>query len=112
MAQMNYNAQVVAQNTSDAHLRFRGALLGLACGDAVGTAVEFMQRGTFPSVTDTIAAICGQVAGAFYGEYDIPQEWRRKIVIHDYICHLADGLRQLEFACRTTKSLSDVMSRA
>lgn len=34
--------------------RFRGGLLGLACGDAVGTTVEFMQRGSFPHVTDML----------------------------------------------------------
>ncbi|MDP3087601.1 MAG: ADP-ribosylglycohydrolase family protein [Methylotenera sp.] len=34
--------------------RFRGALLGLACGDAVGTTVEFKMRGTFPLVTDMV----------------------------------------------------------
>lgn len=34
--------------------RFRGALLGLACGDAVGTTVEFQPRGTFTSVTDMV----------------------------------------------------------
>jgi ADP-ribosyl-[dinitrogen reductase] hydrolase len=32
--------------------RQRGCLLGLACGDAVGTTVEFCQRGSFPPVTD------------------------------------------------------------
>ena len=32
--------------------RFRGCLLGLACGDAVGTTVEFRPRGTFEQVTD------------------------------------------------------------
>ncbi len=32
--------------------RFRGALLGLAVGDAVGTTVEFSKRGTFEPVTD------------------------------------------------------------
>lgn len=32
--------------------RQRGCLLGLACGDAVGTTVEFMPRGSFPPVTD------------------------------------------------------------
>jgi ADP-ribosyl-[dinitrogen reductase] hydrolase len=32
--------------------RHRGCLLGLACGDAVGTTVEFCGRGTFPPVTD------------------------------------------------------------
>ena len=36
------------------HDRFRGCLLGLACGDAVGTTVEFKPRGTFPPVTDMI----------------------------------------------------------
>lgn len=32
--------------------RFRGCLLGLACGDAVGAAVEFRARGSFEPVTD------------------------------------------------------------
>ncbi len=32
--------------------RFRGCLLGLACGDAVGTSVEFMPRGSSTPVTD------------------------------------------------------------
>ncbi|OIN44474.1 ADP-ribosylglycohydrolase family protein [Pseudomonas costantinii] len=34
--------------------RYRGCLLGLACGDAVGTTVEFMPRGTFAPVTDML----------------------------------------------------------
>lgn len=34
--------------------RFRGCLLGLAVGDAVGTAVEFSRRGTFEPLTDMI----------------------------------------------------------
>lgn len=34
--------------------RFRGCLLGLACGDAVGTTVEFHARGSFEPVTDMI----------------------------------------------------------
>lgn len=34
--------------------RFRGALLGLACGDAVGTTVEFKPRGSFPPVSDMV----------------------------------------------------------
>ena len=32
--------------------RQRGCLLGLACGDAVGTTVEFCERDSFPAVTD------------------------------------------------------------
>lgn len=34
--------------------RFLGALLGLACGDAVGTTVEFKRRGTFEPVIDMV----------------------------------------------------------
>lgn len=38
-------------NTSE---RFRGCLLGLATGDAVGTTVEFQHRGSFSPVTDMV----------------------------------------------------------
>jgi ADP-ribosyl-[dinitrogen reductase] hydrolase len=34
--------------------RYRGALLGLACGDAVGTSVEFQPRGSFPPLTNMV----------------------------------------------------------
>lgn len=34
--------------------RFRGCLLGLAAGDAVGTAVEFQPRGSFLPLTDMV----------------------------------------------------------
>lgn len=34
--------------------RYRGSLLGLACGDAVGTTVEFSPRGSFAPVTDML----------------------------------------------------------
>lgn len=40
-----------ALNTLD---RLHGALLGLAVGDAVGTTVEFMPRGSFEPLTDMI----------------------------------------------------------
>ena len=43
---------------------------------------------------DTTAAICGQVAGAFYGESGIPQEWRAKLAMHDLIRELASQLFQ------------------
>ena len=48
----------------DALDRYRGCLLGLACGDAVGTTVEFSPRGTFAPVTDMIGGgPFGLVAG-------------------------------------------------
>jgi ADP-ribosyl-[dinitrogen reductase] hydrolase len=34
--------------------RYRGCLLGLAVGDAVGTTVEFKRPGSFPDVTDMV----------------------------------------------------------
>ena len=34
--------------------RYRGSLLGLACGDAVGTTVEFRARGSFAPLTDML----------------------------------------------------------
>ncbi|MFC6981063.1 ADP-ribosylglycohydrolase family protein [Microbulbifer taiwanensis] len=34
--------------------RFAGALLGLACGDAIGTTLEFTPRGSFQPITDMI----------------------------------------------------------
>lgn len=34
--------------------KYKGCLLGLAIGDAIGTTVEFMDRGTFPPVTDMV----------------------------------------------------------
>lgn len=36
--------------------RYLGCLLGLACGDAVGTTVEFSPRGSFEPVTDMVGA--------------------------------------------------------
>jgi ADP-ribosyl-[dinitrogen reductase] hydrolase len=38
----------------DTRARFRGCLLGLACGDAVGTTLEFKPRGSFAPITDMV----------------------------------------------------------
>lgn len=46
--------------------RYRGCLLGLACGDAVGTTVEFRSRGSFEPVT-------GMAGGGPFGL--APGEW-------------------------------------
>lgn len=46
--------------------RYRGALLGLACGDAVGTTVEFKPRGSFQPLTDMVGG----------GPFDLkPGQW-------------------------------------
>jgi ADP-ribosyl-[dinitrogen reductase] hydrolase len=41
---------------------------------------------------DTTAAICGQVAGAFYGESGIPKKWLDKLAMRQKITELADRL--------------------
>jgi ADP-ribosylglycohydrolase len=38
----------------DALERYRGALLGLATGDALGTTLEFLPLGTFTAITDIV----------------------------------------------------------
>lgn len=46
--------QTLSQVESSLLERFIGCLAGLACGDAVGTAVEFRARGSFLKVTDIL----------------------------------------------------------
>ena len=41
---------------------------------------------------DTTAAICGQVAGAYYGESGIPQRWRELVAMREDIRELANRL--------------------
>jgi ADP-ribosyl-[dinitrogen reductase] hydrolase len=42
---------------------------------------------------DTTAAVCGQVAGAFYGEQGIPPRWVERVALGSAIVSLADRLR-------------------
>ncbi|HEX8834635.1 MAG TPA: ADP-ribosylglycohydrolase family protein [Abditibacteriaceae bacterium] len=42
--------------------------------------------------TDTIGAVCGALAGAFYGEADIPPRWLEKLHDRERIAGLADKL--------------------
>jgi ADP-ribosyl-[dinitrogen reductase] hydrolase len=42
--------------------------------------------------TDTTGAICGQIAGAFYGESGIPKEWLDRLEKPELIASLADRL--------------------
>ncbi|MBX3142090.1 MAG: ADP-ribosylglycohydrolase family protein [Trueperaceae bacterium] len=41
---------------------------------------------------DTIGAVYGQLAGAYYGESGIPERWREVLAMRDVISRLADGL--------------------
>ncbi len=42
---------------------------------------------------DTTAAVCGQVAGAFYGESGIPDRWLRRLAMIDELRDMSDRLR-------------------
>lgn len=42
--------------------------------------------------TDTTAAVCGQIAGAYYGESGIPEDWRQRLAFYDLIAGFADRL--------------------
>ena len=53
--------------------RFRGCLLGLAVGDAVGAAVEFRERGSFEPVRDMIG---GGPFGLKPGQWTDERNWR------------------------------------
>jgi ADP-ribosyl-[dinitrogen reductase] hydrolase len=46
---------------------------------------------------DTTAAICGQIAGAFYGAAGIPGHWIDRLVMRDDISALADDLLRHRF---------------
>jgi ADP-ribosylglycohydrolase len=41
---------------------------------------------------DTTAAVCEQVAGAYYGEQGIPTRWLEPLVLRKEIAQLADAL--------------------
>lgn len=47
-------------------------------------------------ISDTTAAICGQLAGAYYGAQSIPSAWIKKLAMADEICELTDKL----YECR------------
>lgn len=51
--------------------------------------------------TDTTAAVCGQLAGAFYGEGGIPDAWRATVTMSDFIRQTADDLCVLRTALAT-----------
>ncbi len=63
--------------------RARGALLGLAAGDAVGTTVEFERPGTFPLVTDMVGGgPFGLVPGQWTDDTSMALCLAESLVIH------------------------------
>ena len=52
---------------------------------------------------DTTAAVCGQLAGAYYGENGIPDQWLSVLVERDGISQLADRLMALSLTAPLTQ---------
>jgi len=53
---------------------------------------EVVHLGHNRSVSDVVAAVCGQLAGAHYGATAIPQSWRNGLMEKDLIEGIADRL--------------------
>ncbi|WP_338833973.1 ADP-ribosylarginine hydrolase Tri1 [Moorella humiferrea] len=49
---------------------------------------------------DTTGAVYGQLAGAYYGEDGIPEEWREKIAMRELVVSLAEELLALAWGYR------------
>jgi ADP-ribosylglycohydrolase len=70
--------RIEGEATPSARDRFRGALLGLAVGDAVGTTVEFKAPGTFAPITDMVGGgPFGVPAGAWTDDTSMALCWPR-----------------------------------
>lgn len=64
--------------------RVKGAMAGVAIGDALGATLEFMTR--------------DEIVGAYYGLEDIPLRWLNKLIVKDEIIGLAVQLLNLGVA--------------
>ena len=53
-----------------------------------------LQAANLGDDADTTAAICGQLAGAYYGESNIPDHWKQRLTMKNEIRMLADQLLQ------------------
>ena len=66
------------------------ALWCFLCTDTFETAI--LRAANLGDDADTTAAVCGQVAGAYYGASSIPQRWLERLVMREQITELADRL--------------------
>ena len=79
--------------------------------------VRFLNTNSFESAilkaanlgdeADTTAAVCGQVAGAYYAVSGIPKRWLDRLALLQEITDLADGLHAA-VELRSAKDATDV----
>ena len=93
---------------------------GLRSRESGGGVVGFRAYGKFPrrhpqganlgDDADTTAAVCGQVAGAYYGERGIPPRWLDRLALRSKITKMADQLvRRPKARSRAQKRASGIM---
>jgi ADP-ribosyl-[dinitrogen reductase] hydrolase len=95
---INFIAQGVYRHKNESEIRGTGYVVD--CLEAASWA--FMGSDSFEEAvlkavnlgddTDTTAAVCGQLAGAFYGASNIPGEWLDRLMMAGDIGRLADDL--------------------
>ena len=90
--QQNYQDKTIEQIRGSGYVvqSLEAALWCFAHTDNFADAV--LMAANLGDDADTTAAVCGQIAGAFYGVEGIPKHWRNKITEHDMILKLADSL--------------------
>jgi ADP-ribosyl-[dinitrogen reductase] hydrolase len=55
-------------------------------------AAAILQAANLGDDADTTAAVCGQIAGAYYGASGIPAQWLERLAMREEIANLADRL--------------------
>ncbi len=91
-------AQGAYRNKPEAHIHGTGYVVAsleaaLWCfWQASSFAEAVLMAANLGDDADTTAAVCGQIAGAFYGAADIPAHWLEKLAMREEIAALADRL--------------------
>jgi len=57
-------------------------------------AAAILQAANLGGDADTTSAVCGQIAGAYYGEMGIPARWLERLAMRQEIATLADRLHE------------------
>jgi ADP-ribosyl-[dinitrogen reductase] hydrolase len=89
----NYRQKTVAEIRGTGYVvdSLEAALYCFAQTDSYEAAV--LAAANLGDDADTTAAICGQIAGAYYGLPGIPEKWLNKLTLRQEITTLADQLR-------------------
>ncbi len=93
IARMNYRAKLESEIRGSGYVveSLEAALWAFARTDSFEDAV--LAAANLGDDADTTAAVCGQVAGAYYGESGIPSRWLERLTMRSEIAALAEQLQ-------------------